>query len=110
MKPGHTLKTYVMRGSRDRWTISTLYLYLNDHHATAKSSAMLGWEAETGHQHPVEDWLNMHKCTRSVAIKETVVKLYTRWYYTPVKIHRMCPSIPDIYFRGCGYIVTYSYT
>lgn len=46
--------------------------------------------------------VNMHKCTRSVAIKETVVKLHTRWYYTPFRIHGIHPTIPDTCFRDCG--------
>lgn len=93
-------------GSRDRGTISIFYQYLNDHGTAAKLTAMQGWETETGQEHSTEDWLdmvsNMHKCTRSVAIKETVVMLHTRWYYTPVRIHRSYPSIPDTCFRGCG--------
>lgn len=38
---------------------------------------MIGWERETAQEISAEDWWdmvsNMHKCTRSVSIKETVV-------------------------------------
>lgn len=48
--------------SRDR---GILYKYLNDHDTTAKSIAMLGWEARVDQEIPVEDWYdmvsNMHK-------------------------------------------------
>lgn len=44
---------------------------------------------------------NMHKCTRSITIKETVDKLHTRWYYTPSRLHRIYPLVPDTCFRGC---------
>lgn len=42
---------------------------------------------------------NMHRCTNSIALKETMVKLHTRWYYTLTKLHRF--SVPETYFRGC---------
>lgn len=66
---------------------------------------MLGWKAETDQELSAEDFLNlvsdMHKCTCSIAIEETVVKLHTRWYYTPDKLHRMYPLVPNTCFRGC---------
>lgn len=88
--------------SRDR---GILYKYLNDHDTTAKSIAMLGWEARVDQEIPVEDWYdmvsNMHKWTRSIAIKETIVQLHTRWYYTPYRLHRIYPLFPNTCFRGC---------
>lgn len=91
--------------SRDRGTISTLYRYLNDYNSPSKSIAMVAWEAETSQEIPVEDWQDMidkmHKCTRSISIKETVLKLHTRWYYTPDCLHRIYPQVPGTCFRGC---------
>lgn len=76
-----------MSSSRERGTIYIMYNYLNGIDLPAKSSAILGWEEETDQESSPEDWLdmisNLHKCTKSMAVKETVVKLHTRWYYTP---------------------------
>lgn len=53
----------------------------------------------------MEEWSdrisNMHKCTKSVAMKETVVKLHTRWYYTPSKLLKFFPTVSKNCFRGC---------
>lgn len=66
---------------------------------------MVGWEVETAQEFPEEDWQdminNMHKCTRSISIKETVLKLHTRWYYTLDRLHGIYPLVPDTCFRGC---------
>lgn len=42
---------------------------------------------------------NMHKCTRSIIIKEAVVKLHTG--PIPVRLHKIYPLVPDTRFRGC---------
>lgn len=91
--------------ARDRGTISVLYKYLNDHNSPQKSLAMVAWEVEMAQEVPDGDWQdminNMHKCTRSVSIKETVLKLHTRWYYTPERLHRIYPLVSGTCFRGC---------
>lgn len=45
--------------------------------------------------------LNMHKCTHSMSLKETVVKWNTRRYLTPNKVHLFYPSVPENCFMGC---------
>lgn len=86
--------------SRDKGMISRLYNYLGGLGLPEKSTAMLGWEAETG-QVWSDRITNIHKCTKSVAVKETVVKLHMRWYYTPSKLHKFFPAISENCFRGC---------
>lgn len=38
---------------------------------------------------------------KSMAVKQTVVKLHTRWYYTPSKLHRFYPVVPENCFSDC---------
>lgn len=42
---------------------------------------------------------NLLKCTRSLMIRETEIKLFTRWYYTPAKHHSIFPSVPHTCLR-----------
>lgn len=42
----------------------------------------LDWEA---------NWQNMRKCTKSLMVKETAIKLFTRWYYTPSHLGKIFP-------------------
>lgn len=83
--------------SRDKGNISTLYQYQNEQDLPSKSQAMLSWEAETGLEIAPESWIdmvsNMRKCTKSVAVRETVVKLHTRWYYTPSRLNKFSPLV-----------------
>lgn len=66
---------------------------------------MLHWEAETGQEYSADDWQdmlsNMHRGTKWIVVKETVVKLHIRLHYTPVRLHTMYPLVPDTCFRGC---------
>ena len=59
----------------------------------------LGWETETAHEISAEGlaYLGLqyaYKCTRSITIKELVVKLHTRWNYSPDWLHRIYPLVP----------------
>lgn len=66
---------------------------------------MLKWEQECDITLSAENWSdsisNLLKCTRSITIRETAIKLFTRWYYTPSKLHAIFPSVPHTCFRGC---------
>lgn len=44
---------------------------------------------------------NMHSCTKSLAIRETALMLLTRWYYTPCRLHILCPDVFNFCFRYC---------
>lgn len=91
--------------SRDKGTISIIYQYPNELDLPLKSQAMLGWEVETGLEISPEDWAdmvaNLRNCTKSLAIRETVVKLHTRWYYTPARLNKFSPLVPGGCFWGC---------
>lgn len=43
------------------------------------------------------------KCTRSLTVGESAIKLFTRWYFTPTKLHFIFPSVSPAYFRGCSF-------
>lgn len=95
MGPGHHLKGYMARVLKIRGLSQPYQL----------SGTMLAWKAETGQELSAVNWLNMvsnmHKCTWSIAIKKTVIKLPTHWYCTHDRLHRMIHLVPDTYFRGC---------
>lgn len=77
--------------SREWGTISTIYRHLNEIDLPEKSTAMICWETDVDQAFSIEDWSdmlnNMHKCSCFMLIKETVVKLHTRWYLTPEYIN-----------------------
>lgn len=37
-----------------------------------------------------------HKCAISTRLQETLFKLLTNWYSTPIKIRRWFPTVPDL--------------
>lgn len=63
------------------------------------------WESECNLSFSIEDWknyiINLRKCTRLLTVRETATQLFTRWYYTPTKLHAIFPSVPQTCFRGC---------
>lgn len=65
---------------------------------------MIRWETNVDQVLSIEDWsdiLNkMLKCSHSMVIKETVVKLHTRWYLTPDRL-QFYPEVPVTCFRDC---------
>lgn len=67
---------------------------------------MLSWEREIGQTFEPPDWEemldNMFRNTRSHSIPKTAVKLHTRWYVTPVKLHSIYPVVSPRCFRGCA--------
>ena len=66
---------------------------------------MLRWEADLNCTISVESWSNMidnlRKSTCAAAYRESPLKLLTRWYMTPSKIHSFYPTSPSGCFRGC---------
>lgn len=55
-------------------------------------------------------WLNICKCSKSLTTKETAIKLITRWYYTPTRIHKIYPQSSPNCFRGCSHLGSYIHT
>ncbi|CAI9621365.1 unnamed protein product [Staurois parvus] len=45
---------------------------------------------------------NTCKSSRSLSVRETALKVLTRWYYTPSRLHRLFPQTSPLCFRGCG--------
>lgn len=106
IRPGLTSYEYICaNSSRYKGIISQINNYLNGLYLPEKSSVMVKWETEIGQEFTPDEWsdmlINMHKSTRSMSIKETAVKLHTRWYLTPRKVHLFYPTVPDSCFRGC---------
>lgn len=52
-------------------------------------------------------WTNICKSSKSLSIKETAIKLMTRWYYTPTRIQKIYPQSSPQCFRGCTQLGTY---
>ena len=66
---------------------------------------MSKWESELGLEYGLEDWernwLNLRQCTVSLSFRETALKFFTRWYYTPQRIQQIFPQASPHCFRGC---------
>lgn len=45
---------------------------------------------------------NLRKSNRAISFRETPLKLFTRWYLTPKKIHDFYPTASPNCFRGCS--------
>lgn len=92
--------------------ISEIYSNLTNTNNPDKHPQMIKWEQELDIKLSTENWSNcisiLLKCTRSITIRETEVKLFTRWYYTPAKLHTIFPTIHHTCFKGC--ITTGSFT
>lgn len=67
---------------------------------------MTVWERELNLEFDLQDWeanwQNMRKCTNSLTIRETAIKLFTRWYYTPSRLHTIYPQASSSCFCGCA--------
>lgn len=46
-------------------------------------------------------WTKLRYCTKSLAIRQTAVKIFTRWYYTPAHLNIIFPDVSPNCFRGC---------
>lgn len=53
-----------------------------------------------------EEWSsmseNLRKCNKAISFRETPLKLFSRWYLTPSKLHTYYPSVSPNCFRGCS--------
>lgn len=60
-----------------------------------KLTYMSKWEADCGTSFSPDDWkdclTNLQKSTQCLTVRETAMKLFTRWYLTPVKLHTFTP-------------------
>lgn len=76
---------------RDREFISRIYRCLNETSLPEKWKPMLQWEIDLDQSFSLSDWntmiQNLLKCTRSILVRETAIKLHTRWYLTPYRIN-----------------------
>lgn len=95
-----------LKNPRGKGLISLIYNNLINTTPQNKLPYMLKWENECSLTISLEDWYtsidNLRKCTRSLTIRETPIKLLTRWYLTPLKLHTIFPSTPSNCFRGCS--------
>ena len=66
---------------------------------------MAQWDQELGLDYDYKDWeacwQNMRKCSVSLSVRETAVKLFTRWYLTPLRLSKIFPQSSPLCFRGC---------
>lgn len=100
--------------SRDKGVISKRYCLLNEFALEEKSKPMLSWERETGFTFVPPEWeemlTNLFKNTRSHSICETAVKLHTRWYMTPTRIHLIYSAVSPLCFCGCNKLGSLTHT
>lgn len=86
------------RSPRGPGLISEIYINMININSQAKLPYMLKWEQECDILLSPEKWAdctnNLLKCTRSITIRETAIKVLTRWYYTPKKLHSIFPTVP----------------
>lgn len=61
------------------------------------------WERELDTYLSWEDWeqifTHIHKGSLNVSTQENGLKIYSRWYRTPDRIHKFHPSIPPLCWR-----------
>lgn len=78
-----------------------------------KLTYMHKWELECSISLSAEEWKdsinNLRKCTISLTVRETATKLFTRWYYTPNKLHTFSLQylklvLEDVYRRALSHI------
>ncbi|CAI9610930.1 unnamed protein product, partial [Staurois parvus] len=59
------------------------------------------WEEDSGTTFSDEDWDsmvdNICKSSRSLSVHETAVKVLTRWYYTPSRLHILFPQTSPLF-------------
>ena len=69
------------------------------------------WEIELNCSFQADQWLvmidNLRKSNRAAAFRETPLKIFTRWYMTPAKIHSFYPNVSPNCFRGCQEVGNY---
>lgn len=91
-----------LHNSRGKGLLSEICTYLNNQFTSDPLPYRVEWETECSLEHGILNWKdcidNLKKCTRRVNIRETALKLHTRWYQTPVKIHSIFPTVSLI---GC---------
>lgn len=103
-----------INSSSDKGLISLLCKYLNNLMIPEKSNPMLHWEAELDSPIPLETWNtmtdNLRKCNMAASFRELPMKLFSRLYPTPLKIHSFYPAASPYCFRGCNEPGTYLHT
>lgn len=100
-----------LNSPRDKGLISIIYRHLNDTILPEKSGPMLQWEADLDISIPLKSWNvmieNLRKCNIAASFRESPMKLFSRLYLTPSKIHSFYPSASPNCFRGCNIPGTY---
>ena len=95
-----------LTSSRDKGMISRLYQYLSNLNLQEKSNPMLRWEKDLDCSFSADSWYsmseNLQKCNKAISFRDTPVKLFSRWYLTPSKLHSFYPLISPNCFRGCS--------
>lgn len=96
---------------RQRGLISQIYKLLESAEDIPTLKYRSQWDQELNLDQDAIDWdrgwLNIRKCSKSLTIRETAVKLTTRWYYTPTRIHTIYPQTSPRCFRGCTHSGSY---
>lgn len=102
--------------------ISFIYICLSNAVAIIKLVYMMNWDTDFWEQFTEQDldvrWRNLRKCTKSLTIRNTAVKLFTSRNFTPLGIHTIypraslhwCPLTSNFIFLGSAKKTSFSVT
>lgn len=94
----HTLcmKIFVIHAPRGKGLISSFYQCFTLDSKYTKLFYMLKCEEELREQFMEQEWdlmwTNLRKCTRSLSVRDTALKIFTRWQYTSFKLSTIYPQ------------------
>lgn len=85
--------------------ISLLYSSILNNVSSGPPPYCVQWETDLSPTIQPGDWNNiwrsMFKSSINVLALENSYKVMSRWYYTPARIAKFCPSYPSNCFHGC---------
>lgn len=91
------------RTEPQRHLISIIYSILLDEHEPKSNLACTQWEKDLSINLSEEEWgtiyANIHKGSINVTAQENGFKIFSRWYKTPLFLHRINPKIPSTCWR-----------
>lgn len=86
-----------------RHVISTVYTFLFSNCKIKDDKLIRRWESELSIDLTSTEWErihnHIHKGSINVSTQENRYKIFTNWYRTPDKIHKMHPSVPPTCWR-----------
>lgn len=102
----HTSFEFLSRNApRQKGLISELYKSIGAIENNSKLKYMSGWEQELNLEFYVQEWAKMPghvQLHKSLTLWEMAIKLFTHWFYTPLRLYKIYPQVSPSCFRGCA--------